>query len=100
MKKLIAYAPVYLTSGQDRNWSIAVVAPMSEVEGAIHFVYIRQFYIQGVIIFVIIFGSIYVINFERRWAKTLEEKVMEKTEDLKKSLDKLENQKKCRTLVK
>jgi len=100
MKKLIAYAPVYLTSGQDRNWSIAVVAPMSEVEGAIHFVYIRQFYIQGVIIFVIIFGSIYVINFERRWAKTLEEKVMEKTEDLKKSLDKLEkSEEKYRTLV-
>ena len=100
MKKLIAYAPVYLTSGQDRNWSIAVVAPMSEVEGAIHFVYTRQFYIQGIIIFVIMFGSAYVINFERRWAKTLEEKVTEKTEDLKKSLNKLEkSEEKYRTLV-
>jgi len=100
MKKLIAYAPVYLTSGHYRNWSIAVVAPMSEVEGTIHSVYTRQFYIQGVIIFVIIFGSIYVINFERRWAKTLEEEVTEKTEDLKKSLNKLEkSEKKYRTLV-
>jgi PAS domain S-box-containing protein len=100
MKKLIAYAPVYLTSGKDHNWSIAVVAPMSEVEGAIHFIYTRQFYIQGVIIFVIIFGSVYVINFERRWARTLEEEVTEKTEDLKKSLDKLEkSEEKYRTLV-
>jgi two-component system NtrC family sensor kinase len=100
MKKLIAYAPVYLTSGQDRIWSIAVVAPMSEVDQAIHFVYIRQFYIQGVIVLVIIFGSIYVISFERHWAKTLEEEVMEKTEDLKKSLDKLEkSEEKYRTLV-
>ena len=100
MKKLIAYAPVYLISGQDRNWSIAVVAPMSEVEGVIHSVYIHQFYIQGVIIFVIIFGSVYVINFERRWAKTLEEEVTKKTEDLKKSLDKLEkSEEKYKTLV-
>ncbi|MEW6569931.1 MAG: ATP-binding protein, partial [Nitrospirota bacterium] len=100
MKKLIAYAPVYLTSGRDRNWSIAVVAPMSEVEVPIHFIYTRQFYIQGVIIFVIIFGSVYVINFERRWAKTLEEEVTKKTEDLKKSLDKLEkSEEKYRTLV-
>jgi PAS domain S-box-containing protein len=73
---------------------------MSEVEGAIHFVYTRQFYIQGIIIFVIIFGSVYVINFERRWAKTLEDEVTEKTEDLKKSLNKLEkSEEKYRTLV-
>jgi two-component system NtrC family sensor kinase len=100
MKKLIAYAPVHLTPGHDLNWSIAVVAPLSEVEGVIHSVYTRQFYIQGVIIFVIIFGSVYVINFERRWAKTLEEEVTGKTEDLKKSLDKLEkSEEKYRTLV-
>lgn len=100
MKKLIAYAPVYLISGRDRNWSIAVVAPMSEIEDPIHFIYTRQFYIQGVIIFVIIFGSIYVINFERRWAKTLEDEITNKTEDLKKSLEKLEkSEEKYRTLV-
>ncbi|NWF51834.1 MAG: PAS domain S-box protein [Nitrospirae bacterium] len=100
MKKLIAYAPVYLMQGKGNIWSIAVVAPMSEVEGPIHFIYIRQFYIQGVIIFVIVLGSIYVINFERRWARTLEEEVTKKTEDLKKSLEKLEkSEEKYRTLV-
>jgi len=99
-KKLIAYAPVYLTSGQDRNWSIAVVAPISEVEGTIHSVYLRQFYSQGVIVLVIVFGSVYVISFERRWAKVLEEEVTKKTEYLTKTLDKLEkSEEKYRTLV-
>jgi two-component system NtrC family sensor kinase len=100
MKKLIAYAPVHLTPGHDLNWSIAVVAPLSEVEGVIHSLYTRQFYIQVVIVLVIIFGSIYVISFERHWALSLEEEVTKKTEDLKKSLDKLENsEEKYRTLV-
>jgi PAS domain S-box-containing protein len=98
--KLIAYAPVYLTSGQDRNWSIAVVAPISEIEGKVHSVYLRQFYIQGVIVLVIVFGSIYVIGFERRWARVLEEEVTKKTEYLTKTLDKLEkSEEKYRTLV-
>jgi PAS domain S-box-containing protein len=100
IKKLIAYAPVYLASGEDRNWSIAVVAPISEVEGKVHSVYLRQFYIQGVIVLVIVFGSIYVISFERRWARVLEEEVTKKTEYLTKTLDKLEkSEEKYRTLV-
>jgi two-component system NtrC family sensor kinase len=99
-QKLIAYAPVYLSSGKDRNWSVAVVAPISEVEGTVHSVYLRQFYIQGVIVLVIVFGSIYVISFERRWAKVLEEEVTKKTEYLTKTLDKLEkSEEKYRTLV-
>lgn len=98
--KLIAYAPVYQASGQDHNWSVAVVAPMSEVEGKVHSVYLRQFYIQGVIVLVIVFGSIYVIGFERRWARVLEEEVTKKTEYLTKTLDKLEkSEEKYRTLV-
>jgi len=99
-QKLIAYAPVYLKSDQERNWSVAVVAPISEVEGTIHSVYVRQFYVQGVIVLVIVFGSIYVISFERRWAKVLEEEVTKKTEYLTKTLDKLEkSEEKYRTLV-
>jgi two-component system NtrC family sensor kinase len=99
-KKLIAYYPVYVASGQDRNWSVAVVAPISEVEGTVHSVYLRQFYIQGVIVLVIVFGSIYVISFERHWAKILEEEVTKKTEYLTKTLDKLEkSEEKYRTLV-
>jgi len=99
-EKLIAYAPVHLASGKDSNWSVAVVAPTSEVEGKIHSVYLRQFYIQGVIVLVIVFGSIYVISFERHWARVLEEEVSKKTEYLTRTLDKLEkSEEKYRTLV-
>lgn len=99
-KKLIAYSPVYLTSDHVRKWSLAVVAPMSEVEGTIHSLYLRQLYIQGVIVLVIVFGSIYVISFERRWARVLEEEVTKKTEYLTRTLDKLEkSEEKYRTLV-
>jgi len=56
IEKLIAYAPVRL---EDENlvqenkpstsWSVAVVAPSSEVEGVIHTLYTRQFYLQVII---------------------------------------------------
>ena len=56
IKKLIAYAPVHLVSSEVMPaetkpyfWSVAVVAPASEVEGAIHSVYQRQFFLQMVI---------------------------------------------------
>ncbi|MDI6789800.1 MAG: cache domain-containing protein, partial [Thermodesulfobacteriota bacterium] len=102
IKKLIAYAPLYLKLGSTTKlfWSVAVVAPMSEVEGAIHSVYMRQVLIQGAILFVIILGSVYVITFERRWAEALEEEVMKKTEDLKKSMEELKkSEEKYKTLV-
>ena len=98
MEKLIAYAPVYYHG--DWSWSVAVVAPMSEVEGVIHSVYIRQFYIQGTLILAIILGCMYVIGFERRWANALEEEVKEKTKNLEEFLEKLEkSEKKYKTLV-
>mgnify|MGYP000173495396 CR=1 FL=1 len=56
IQKLMAYAPVQL---DDQNlvqenkpaisWSVAVVAPASEVEGVIHTLYTRQFYLQVII---------------------------------------------------
>lgn len=98
MEKLIAYAPVYHHG--DWSWSVAVVSPMSEVEGVIHSVYIRQFYAQGTIILVIILSCMYVIGFERRWANALEEEVKEKTENLEKFLEKLKkSEEKYKTLV-
>lgn len=98
MEKLIAYAPVYHHG--DWSWSVAVVSPMSEVEGVIHSVYIRQFYIQGTIILVIILGCMYVIGFERRWTDALEEEVKEKTKNLAEFLEELKkSEEKYKTLV-
>ncbi len=98
MEKLIAYSPVYHQGAW--SWSVAVVSPMSEVEGIIHSVYIRQFYIQGTIILVIILGCMYVIGFERRWASALQKEVKEKTANLEEFLEKLKkSEEKYKTLV-
>ncbi|MCJ7616710.1 MAG: ATP-binding protein [Desulfobacterales bacterium] len=98
MEKLIAYAPVYYRG--EWSWSVAVVSPMSEVEDVIHSVYIRQFYIQGTIILVIILGCMYVIGFERRWTNALEEEVKEKTKNLAEFLEELKkSEEKYKTLV-
>jgi PAS domain S-box-containing protein len=100
MKKLIAYAPIHPRTHSQFFWSVAVVAPLSEVEDAVHSVFIRQFYIQGSIFLAIILGSAYIISFERRWSKTLEAEVMKKTEDLKNSLEELKkSEEQYKTLV-
>jgi len=83
MNKLIAYAPVHIGAANAiRSWSVAVVAPTSEVEGAIHAVYVRQSIIQGAfVVAVLVIFAFLVIN-ERSWLKTLEQEVNVKTKDL------------------
>ena len=84
IEKLIAYAPVQL---EDQNviqdnkpmasWSVAVVAPSSEVEGVIHTLYTRQFYLQVIIGLVVLSGTIVMLNFryEQQFSSSLEEEV-------------------------
>jgi signal transduction histidine kinase len=94
IQKLIAYAPVRLTEPafgkNDRQapfWSVAVVAPVSEVEGVVHSLYQRQFLLQVIIGFFVLSGSIVLLNFryERQFSATLEEEVTRQKEKLQKS---------------
>jgi two-component system NtrC family sensor kinase len=90
MKKFIAFAPIALEgANQKLIWSVAVVAPQSEVEGAIHDVYFRQFLLQGVLLFIILLGGAAVLFYESRWASTLEKEVQRQTAALEKSRDEL-----------
>ena len=83
MKKLIAYAPVHIRADNaSRAWSVAVVAPISEVEDAIHAVYVRQAMIQGAFTAAMLIIFIFLVANERSWLKTLEHEVKEKTQDL------------------
>ncbi|MDY6990511.1 MAG: ATP-binding protein [Thermodesulfobacteriota bacterium] len=83
MKKLIAYAPVHLgVANTTQKWSVAVVAPISEVEDAVHSVYVRQSLIQGAFTAAVVIILVFLIANERAWLKTLEEEVEQKTEDL------------------
>lgn len=94
MKKLIAYAPIHLGSkAENRIWSVAVVAPISEVESAIHAIQIRQFLLEGVIILTIFFGGLLLLGIMLKWSSSLKQEVEEKTKELKKS------DSQCRSLV-
>jgi two-component system, NtrC family, sensor kinase len=84
IQKLIAYAPVKLTEpafGQESKsapfWSVAVVAPASEVEGVVHSLYMRQLFMQVIIGLVVLSGTIFMLNFryERQFSASLEEEV-------------------------
>jgi len=85
IKKLIAYCPVFISGAPSQRWSVAVVAPNSEIEDAVRKGYLRQFLLQGLVILVILLGAAAVLLFEMRWSRTLEEKVNRRTEELKKS---------------
>jgi two-component system NtrC family sensor kinase len=88
IKKLIAYCPVNVPGQPARLWSVAVAAPTSEIEDAVHRGYMRQFLLQGLVIFAILFAAVAVLFFEMRWSRTLEERVDQRTEEFKKSEEK------------
>jgi len=86
MKKLIAYTPCYLEeNNKGKFWSVAVVAPTSEVEGPIHAIYSRQFILEGVVILSILAGGLLITGIMLRWSSLLKKEVDEKTFELKKS---------------
>jgi two-component system NtrC family sensor kinase len=94
IQKLIAYAPVHLGDTvfvqehvTSPSWSVAVVAPVSEVEGVVHSLYLRQFFLQVIIGFVVLSGTIFMLNFrfERQFSTSLEKEVNRQKEALQKS---------------
>ena len=94
IRKLIAYAPVKLADpalGPTANpapiWSVAVVAPASEVEGVVHSLYLRQFFMQVLIGLLVISATIALLNFryERQFSDNLEQEVSRQKEKLQKS---------------
>ena len=88
IKKLIAYGPVLLSDHPLQRWSVAIVAPISEIEDTVHRGYLRQFFLQGLVILVILLGGAALLYFETTWSKTLESRVNRRTEELKKSEEK------------
>ena len=88
IKKLIAYCPIIISEHPPQKWAMAVVAPISEIERAVHKGHMRQFLLQGMIVAVIILGASAILYFEMRWSRVLEKRVTQRTEDLKKSEEK------------
>ena len=86
IKKLIAYTTIKLKEESEPViWSIAVVAPISEVEGAIKTIHFQQMLLQGIIIVIILSVGLFVNFILVTWSNILEKEVAKKTEELKKS---------------
>jgi two-component system, NtrC family, sensor kinase len=86
IKKLIAYAPVRMEqSPAVVHWSVAVVAPITEVDEAIQLVYTRQLLMEGFILLAIILGAFLILSFQWEQARVLKGEVEEKTRDWRQS---------------
>ena len=85
MIKFVAYSHAKVTPDGSRIWPVAVVAPTDEVYGTIHSLYMRQFLIQGILIFALILAAVAVIFYEMRWSVELQQEVANTTADLRRS---------------
>ncbi|MEE4263277.1 MAG: ATP-binding protein [Desulfobacteraceae bacterium] len=88
IEKLIAFFPIVISETPPQKWSVAVVAPVSEVEAAVKDGYQRQFLLQGLIITIIVLAASTLIFIEKRWSRVLELKVSARTEALQRSEEK------------
>ncbi|HWR90278.1 MAG TPA: ATP-binding protein, partial [Dissulfurispiraceae bacterium] len=94
IKKMIAYTPIKLERGQEKPiWSVAVVAPISEIAEAIRGIQVRQFFLEGAGILVVLCGGLFIMGVMLRWSSALKSQVEEKTKEL------LKSETQCRTLV-
>ncbi len=82
-EKLIAFSPVRPgADNQERIWSVAVAAPISEVQEEIQGVYFRQALIQGVFTLAVLVMLFFLRSYEMQWVAALEWEVKIKTKDL------------------
>jgi len=85
MIKFVAFSHAKVNPDGSRIWPVAVVAPTDEVYGTIHSLYVRQFLIQGILIFALILAAAAVIYYEMRWSVELQREVDDTTTDLRRS---------------
>jgi PAS domain S-box-containing protein len=86
IKKLIAYAPVRLLEGSDQHrWSVGVVAPVEEVDGALNRIQVRQVLLQGVSVVVVLLSGLFLMMLMFRWSSSLQRQVEDKTRELSRS---------------
>ncbi len=88
IQKLIAYTPIRISNAPPRFWSVAVVAPVSEIHESIQSLQMWQILLQVLMICIVAAGAATAIFFEVRWSKNLERRVMSRTEALKRSEEK------------
>jgi signal transduction histidine kinase len=81
VRKLIGYCPIHVDPDPATPpWSVAVVAPTSEVQGMVRTLFLRQLFVQSAIALAILAGSVSLLRMERYWANV--QKAKERQIDL------------------
>ncbi|MCF8087743.1 MAG: PAS domain S-box protein [Desulfotignum sp.] len=88
IEKLIAYCPITIPGTIAGTWSVAVVAPVSEIDGYINQAAVWRFLLHAVILFVVVVSGTVLLVREIRWTSRLEDKVAQRTHDLQRSEEK------------
>ncbi len=88
IEKLIAYTPMHINGD---IYSVAVCAPVSEVEEIIHIAKRSEYYTLGFVILALIIGGIFFFIISHRWSHSLELEVAKKTRELRETSDYLNN---------
>ncbi|MBN2060885.1 MAG: PAS domain S-box protein [Deltaproteobacteria bacterium] len=88
IKKLIAYTPIRIDKMNSQIWSIALVAPVSEIKDILDKGHLKLFFIQIFLFLTVVAGMWVLILFEKRWSRKLEDQANERTEELKRSDEK------------
>jgi PAS domain S-box-containing protein len=85
MRKLIAYTPARLTENPAQFWSVAVIAPLSEVEEVMAAGFQRQMLLLGVMLAAMLLVGTALLAFEVRWSRRLQRIVERRTRELRRS---------------
>ena len=91
VRKLIAYVPLEIAPRQRTPllWSVAVVAPVDEVEGIIGTVAMREMLMVAAFQVVVFLGLAVTMYFALRWSATLKREVEARTAELREARDKI-----------
>ncbi|RJQ84159.1 MAG: PAS domain S-box protein [Desulfobacteraceae bacterium] len=85
IEKLIAYSPITVSTVPPQNWSVAVVAPVYEIEEAVRKIHRWRAMLQALVMLVVVAGGGALLFFEMRWSRLLEKTVQARTAALKRS---------------
>ena len=85
VEKLIAYTCVPMRWRGGADWSLAVVAPVDDLEAALRRSSLWQLMLGGGTVVMVLLGGGAILLLELRWRRRLERRVVERTEDLKRS---------------
>jgi PAS domain S-box-containing protein len=85
VEKLIAFTPIVISDLPPRKWSVAVVAPVYEIEAALDQIQRWQLLLQGMVLLIVMAAAGGVLYFQLRWSRRLEALVAARTQALKRS---------------